>query len=59
MDAINLIDGKRQPVAFASDHHLWVLADEVYEDYVYAGVHTWARAQMVRAALRRTSCISR
>lgn len=31
-------------VAFARDHDLWVLADEVYEDYVYAGEHVYARA---------------
>jgi N-succinyldiaminopimelate aminotransferase len=25
-------------------HELWLLADEVYEDYVYAGGHTYARS---------------
>lgn len=32
-------------VAWASDHHLWIWADEVYEDYVYidGGVHRYAR----------------
>lgn len=29
--------------AFASDHDLWVLADEVYEDFVYEGTHVYAR----------------
>lgn len=31
-------------VAFARDHDLWVLSDEVYEDYVYAGTHAYARS---------------
>lgn len=30
-------------VAFAARHDLWVLSDEVYEDYVYEGEHTYAR----------------
>lgn len=30
-------------VAWAQRHDLWVLADEVYEDYVYQGEHTWCR----------------
>jgi aspartate/methionine/tyrosine aminotransferase len=30
-------------VAWAERHDLWVLADEVYEDYVYQGEHTWCR----------------
>jgi aspartate/methionine/tyrosine aminotransferase len=29
--------------AWAERHDLWLLADEVYEDYVYAGDHTWCR----------------
>jgi aspartate/methionine/tyrosine aminotransferase len=29
--------------AWAERHDLWLLADEVYEDYVYAGGHTWCR----------------
>jgi aspartate/methionine/tyrosine aminotransferase len=28
-------------VAFARRRGLWILSDEVYEDYVYAGEHTW------------------
>ena len=30
-------------VAWAERHDLWILADEVYEDYVYEGEHTWCR----------------
>jgi N-succinyldiaminopimelate aminotransferase len=30
-------------VAWARRRDLWILADEVYEDYVYAGEHTWTR----------------
>jgi aspartate/methionine/tyrosine aminotransferase len=30
-------------VAFARQHDLWILADEVYEDYLYAGSHTPTR----------------
>jgi aspartate/methionine/tyrosine aminotransferase len=30
-------------VAFARQHDLWILADEVYEDYIYAGSHTPTR----------------
>jgi aspartate/methionine/tyrosine aminotransferase len=30
-------------VAFARQHDLWILADEVYEDYVYTGSHTPTR----------------
>ncbi|HVS04352.1 MAG TPA: pyridoxal phosphate-dependent aminotransferase, partial [Thermoanaerobaculia bacterium] len=30
-------------VAWAARHDLWVLSDEVYEDYVYEGEHTPAR----------------
>ncbi len=30
-------------VAWAVRHDLWILADEVYEDYVYDGDHTWCR----------------
>jgi aspartate/methionine/tyrosine aminotransferase len=30
-------------VAWAERHDLWILADEVYEDYVYEGEHTWSR----------------
>jgi aspartate/methionine/tyrosine aminotransferase len=30
-------------VAFAKAHDLWVISDEVYEDYVYEGEHTYAR----------------
>lgn len=29
--------------AFASDHDLWVIADEVYEDFVYEGAHVHTR----------------
>jgi aspartate/methionine/tyrosine aminotransferase len=29
--------------AWAERHDLWILADEVYEDYVYAGEHTYTR----------------
>jgi N-succinyldiaminopimelate aminotransferase len=31
-------------VAWAQQRDLWILADEVYEDYVFEGVHTYARA---------------
>jgi N-succinyldiaminopimelate aminotransferase len=31
-------------VAWAGRHALWVVADEVYEDYVYRGEHAWARS---------------
>jgi N-succinyldiaminopimelate aminotransferase len=31
-------------VAWARDHDLWILADDVYEDYVYAGEHVYTRA---------------
>ena len=30
-------------VAWAQRRRLWILADEVYEDYVYAGEHTYVR----------------
>jgi aspartate aminotransferase len=30
-------------VAWAASHDLWVVSDEVYEDYAYAGGHTYAR----------------
>jgi N-succinyldiaminopimelate aminotransferase len=30
-------------VAWAAGEGLWVISDEVYEDYVYAGEHTYAR----------------
>jgi aspartate/methionine/tyrosine aminotransferase len=30
-------------VAWARRHDLWILSDEVYEDYVYAGEHTYTR----------------
>ncbi|MEN0064450.1 MAG: pyridoxal phosphate-dependent aminotransferase [Myxococcota bacterium] len=30
-------------VAFAKAHDLWIIADEVYEDYVYDGGHTYTR----------------
>ncbi len=30
-------------VAWAERHDLWILADEVYEDYVYDGEHTYSR----------------
>ena len=30
----------RSLAGLAADHDLWVLADEVYEDYVYDGTHT-------------------
>jgi aspartate/methionine/tyrosine aminotransferase len=30
-------------VAWASRRDLWVMADEVYEDYVYGGEHTYSR----------------
>jgi aspartate/methionine/tyrosine aminotransferase len=30
-------------VAWAQRHDLWILADEVYEDYVYEGEHTYTR----------------
>jgi N-succinyldiaminopimelate aminotransferase len=30
-------------VAWAQSHDLWILADEVYEDYVYDGEHTYCR----------------
>lgn len=30
-------------VAWAAGEGLWILSDEVYEDYVYAGAHTCAR----------------
>lgn len=30
-------------VAWARRHDLWILADEVYEDYVYDGEHTYCR----------------
>jgi len=29
---------------WASDHDLWILADDVYEDYVYAGEHVYTRS---------------
>lgn len=28
---------------WCADHDLWLIADEVYEDYVYEGVHTYTR----------------
>lgn len=31
-------------VAWAREHDLWILADDVYEDYVYAGEHVYTRA---------------
>jgi aspartate aminotransferase len=31
-------------VAWAQSEDLWILADEVYEHYVYEGKHTWVRA---------------
>jgi len=31
-------------VSWAKEKDLWILSDEVYEDYVYEGVHTYARA---------------
>jgi len=31
-------------VAWARQHDLWILADDVYEDYVYTGEHTYTRA---------------
>jgi N-succinyldiaminopimelate aminotransferase len=31
-------------VAWAERHGLWIVADEVYEDLVYEGVHTWCRS---------------
>ena len=31
-------------VAWAQEHNLWILADEVYEDYVFEGEHSYARA---------------
>jgi aspartate/methionine/tyrosine aminotransferase len=30
-------------VGWAQRHRLWILADEVYEDYVYGGEHTYTR----------------
>jgi len=30
-------------VAWAQSEDLWIIADEVYEDYVYGGEHTWCR----------------
>jgi aspartate/methionine/tyrosine aminotransferase len=30
-------------IAWAQRHDLWILADEVYEDYVYSGEHTYSR----------------
>jgi aspartate/methionine/tyrosine aminotransferase len=30
-------------VVWAERHDLWILADEVYEDYVYSGEHTYTR----------------
>ncbi len=30
-------------VAWARRHDLWILSDEVYEDYVYVGEHTYCR----------------
>jgi aspartate/methionine/tyrosine aminotransferase len=30
-------------IAWAQRHDLWILADEVYEDYVYEGEHTYSR----------------
>ena len=30
---------------WCSQHDLWILADEVYEDYVYDGEHTYARSE--------------
>jgi aspartate/methionine/tyrosine aminotransferase len=29
--------------SWARDNDLWILADEVYEDYVYSGTHTYTR----------------
>lgn len=29
--------------AWAQSEDLWIIADEVYEDYVYEGEHTWVR----------------
>ena len=31
-------------VEWASRHGLWIVADEVYEDLVYEGTHTWSRS---------------
>lgn len=31
-------------VSWAVDHRLWIVSDEVYEDYVYRGSHTYARS---------------
>jgi len=36
-------DWLRALAAWARQHDLWLLADEVYEDYVYDGVHTAMR----------------
>ncbi|MCP3978121.1 MAG: pyridoxal phosphate-dependent aminotransferase [bacterium] len=33
----------RALVEWAADNDLWVVSDEVYEDYVYRGEHTYAR----------------
>jgi aspartate/methionine/tyrosine aminotransferase len=30
-------------VEWAQRHRLWIVADEVYEDLVYQGTHTWSR----------------
>ncbi len=30
-------------VAWARDEDLWLISDEVYEDYLYEGEHTWLR----------------
>jgi N-succinyldiaminopimelate aminotransferase len=35
-------------VDWAVSHDLWVVSDEVYEDYVYKGRHTYARARAPR-----------
>jgi N-succinyldiaminopimelate aminotransferase len=31
-------------VAWAREHDLWIMADDVYEDYVYSGEHVYTRA---------------
>ena len=31
-------------VEWAQQHGLWIVADEVYEDLVYEGTHTWSRS---------------
>ena len=33
----------RALVAWAAEHDLWVIADEVYEHYQFAGEHTYSR----------------